>query len=165
MSDKMLSATEQAELDLRRKVWERVRETAKRFHQHPQDHGINKIIGDDAGRSSQTVGDWKHGRTPIPASVLATLSAKYQVSVRYLSCYTDNPDMSTPPDQVAIRAKALELVEQAISKASMEVTSEEAARVGARMFVTAQEMLTNGESNATILGTLIYLAEGQEPND
>lgn len=157
MSAQQPSSPSPAEVEERKRVWERIKATAQQYHDHHQDHGINTKIARDAGRSSQTVGDWKHARTPVPPSVLATLAAKYQVSASYLACLTNDPEQTTPPDEADLRARMLDLVEQAIAKSDTDVSG----MTGALMSSKALEMLHDGESNATILGTLIYMAEGQ----
>lgn len=149
------------EMETRRKVWERVKEKAQAVHRHPQEHGINSKIATDAGRSPQTVGDWKHGRTPIPPSVLATLAAKYEVSVRYLACMTDDPNPNAPTDEAELRARALEHVEDAIGRAQVTVDG----LTGAKMYSLALDMLRQGTPGDSILGKLIYVAEGREDRE
>lgn len=147
------------EMEARKRVWERIKKRAQEVHQHPSDHGINTKIGDDAGRSSQTVGDWKHGRTPVPPSVLVALASKYGVSARYLSCETDDPQQIEPIADADLKILALEMVEEALARATLNEAIE--PMVGARLAMTAYEMLKQGSSKSTILGKLIYEAEGR----
>lgn len=147
------------EMEARKRIWERIKSRAQDFHQHPSDHGINTKIGTDAGRSSQTVGDWKHGRTPVPPSVLIALASKYGVSARYLACKTDDPHQDEPLPDADLKVLALEMVEEALTRAAVKDNIDPMA--GARLAMSAYEMLKKGASRTTILGTLIYHAEGR----
>lgn len=147
------------EMEARKKVWARIHSRAKEVHQHPSDHGINTKIAADAGRSSQTVGDWKHGRTPVPPSILVSLAEKYGVSARYLAGKTDDPTQREPVSDSKLKVLALEMVEEALERANVEETIE--PMVGAHLAMAAFEMLKQGKPRSTILGTLIYQAEGR----
>ncbi|MFI0474649.1 hypothetical protein ACGLWX_18205 [Halomonas sp. HMF6819] len=147
------------EMEARRQVWERIKATAQRVHNHPSDHGINTKIANDADRASQTVGDWKHGRSPIPPSAIAALAKKYNVSPLYLACETNDPTQLQPIDEAELKILALELVEEALARAS-EVESLDPIQ-GAKLAMTAYEMARAGHPRATILGYLIYEAEGR----
>ena len=151
------------EMETRKRVWERIKTCAQEVHQHPSDHGINTKIAADAGRSSQTVGDWKHGRTPVPPSVMVALAHKYGVSARYLACKTDDPQQSEPVAESDLTVMALEMVEEALVRATLDAAID--PMVGARLAMTAFEMLKKGQSKSNILGKLIYEAEGRSDAD
>lgn len=144
MADKSLPETDRA------LTWERVKKAAQEHHRHPKDHGINKIIGDDADRSSQTVGDWKYGRAPIPVAVLAKLAALYGRSTGYLAGYTDDPTPATPADKAALRAKMVALVEDVVTQLNPNADP----KLVIAMCDMALDMLQEGKPEETILGTL-----------
>lgn len=131
-------------------VWERVMKAAQEHHRHPKEHGINKRISDDADRSSQTVGDWKHGRAPIPISVLAKLAALYGRSTAYLAGYTDDPTPTTPADKAAQRAKMVALVEDVVTQLNPNADP----KLVIRMCDLALDMLQEGSAEETIIGAL-----------
>lgn len=150
MPNKRPEPPNEATLRERKLVWERVKKTAQAHHDHPKDHGINMLIGEDAGRASQTVGDWKHGRIPIPASVMARLAAKYGVSARYLECLTDDPTQAHAPAQAMIRAKMVELVEDVVQQ--LDPNADPA--LVTELCGIALEMIQEGKAEETILGSL-----------
>lgn len=138
-------------------VWERVKKVAQEFHEHPQERGISKLISIDADQSAQYVSDWKAGRSPIPMATLTKLAGTYGVSAGYLAGFTDDPTPRVSRDESKLSAKMAELVELAIAKSSEPVDTSSATRLCS----IAIQMLMSGEKEATILGTLIYEAEGR----
>lgn len=138
-------------------VWERVKQVAQDFHDHPKERGVSKLIAIDAEQSPQYVSDWKAGRSPIPMATLTKLAAKYGVSAGYLAGFTEDPTPRISRDESKLSAKMAELVERAIEKSSEPVD----ALITTHLCRLAIEMLMNGEKDTTILGTLIYEAEGR----
>tara|TARA_R110002012_G_scaffold116868_3_gene264667 strand:+ start:5962 stop:6429 length:468 start_codon:yes stop_codon:yes gene_type:complete len=138
-------------------VWERVKQTAQKFHDHPKERGVSKLIAIDADQSPQYVSDWKAGRSSIPMATLTKLAALYGVSAGYLAGFTDDPAPRISRDESKLATKMAELVERAIEKSSDPVDT----AVATRLCSVAIQMLLKGEKDAAILGTLIYEAEGR----
>lgn len=138
-------------------VWERVKEVAQKFHDHPKERGVSKLIAIDAGQSPQYVSDWKAGRSPIPMATLSKLAATYGVSAGYLAGFTEDPTPKISRDEAKLTTRMADLVERAIEKSSEPVNT----TVATRLCGIAIQMLMDGEKDATILGTLIYEAEGR----
>lgn len=141
----------------RKLVWERVQQIAQKFHDHPKQRGVSKLIAMDAGQSPQYVSDWKAGRSPIPMATLTKLAATYGVSTGYLAGFTDDPTPKISRDEATLASRMAELVERAIEKSSEPVDTMAATRLCG----IAIQMLLKGEKDAAILGTLIYEAEGR----
>jgi transcriptional regulator with XRE-family HTH domain len=138
-------------------IWERVKQVAQKFHGHPKERGVSKLIAMDADQSPQYVSDWKAGRSPIPMATLTKLAAIYGVSTGYLAGFTNDPTPKITRDESKLAAQMAELVERAIEKSSEPVDTTKATRLCG----IAIRMLLKGEKDAAILGTLIYEAEGR----
>lgn len=151
------------EMEARKKVWERIKAIAKEVHGHPSDHGINTKIAADADRASQTVGDWKHGRSPVPPSAIATLAKKYKVSALFLAGETDDPAQQKHIADADLKIASLEMVEEALARANGTDTLHPIQ--GAKLAMTAYEMIKAGQPRSMILGRLIYEAEGRADDD
>lgn len=138
-------------------VWERVKQAAQQFHNHPKERGVSKLIAMDADQSPQYVSDWKAGRSPIPMATLTKLSATYGVSTGYLAGFTNDPTPRISRDESKLATQMAALVERAIEKSSEPVDT----TMATRLCGIAIQMLLKGEKEAAILGTLIYEAEGR----
>ncbi|WP_249976100.1 hypothetical protein [Vreelandella olivaria] len=136
-------------------VWERVKSCAQKYHGHPIERGIMKLIAIDAQTSPQYVSDWKAERSPIPMAKLTKLADLYKVGVGYLAGFTDSPDQAAPQDASEINVVMAALVERAIEKSSRPVDAKKATKLCS----IAISMLSKGENQAYILGTLINEAE------
>ncbi|MDC8443736.1 helix-turn-helix transcriptional regulator [Halomonas aquamarina] len=134
-----------------------MKKAAQAFHEHPQERGISKLIAIDAELSPQYVSDWKAGRSPIPMSTLAKLATLYGVSSGYLAGFTEDPAPKVTRNDAVLGAKMAELVERAIEKSSEPVDT----KMATKLCQIAIQMLSGGEKDATILGTLINIADGR----
>ncbi|MCP1313005.1 MULTISPECIES: hypothetical protein [unclassified Halomonas] len=139
-------------------VWERVKRSAQKHHEHPGERGIMKLIAIDAKTSAQYVSDWKSLRSPIPMAKLTALADLYGVSVSYLSGFSSDPNQGAPQDTPELNIIMAALVERAIEKSSEPVDAKKATQLCA----TAIKMLSNGDNHAYILGTLINEAENHD---
>lgn len=134
----------------RAQVWERIESAALKYHKLTQTHGVYTRIAEDVGRSSQTVADWKSGRSPVPKHAVTRLSEVYGVSAAYLLCLVDTPN--PPPDlsQRVLRERMDEMVNQVIDRVNVEVP----ARAAIQMCDTALTGLLEGRDEAYIYGAL-----------
>lgn len=136
----------------RKKVWQRLESAAAEHYGYAKGkrHGINTIIGLDASRSPQSVGDWKAGRSPIPQVVIERLADTYHVSVPYLLCLSDlrTPEANIDPQGMSSRMDAM------VNTMLKRLTVELPARVVVELCNLAMRDVMAGEDEATIYGNM-----------
>ncbi len=143
----------------RAQIWERVKKAAQAHHEHPQDRGIASLIAIDSGKTAQFVSDWKHGRAPIPMATLTKLAGIYGVSTSYLACLTDQPEATAPSDEVEMRSKMVELVEDVVAQLNPNAMPS----LVIEMCNLCLGMLKNGDSEELILGALYKKMRAADP--
>jgi transcriptional regulator with XRE-family HTH domain len=143
----------------RGQIWSRLETIAFLHYKLEHKHGLNTRIAKDAARSSQTVGDWKSGRSPIPKRVIERLAEHYGVSVAYLLCLSDTPEPRLDLSQKVVRERMNEMVNNVLDRLNVELPG----KAVIPLCETALSGLVEGQTEACIYGAIFMQVMALSP--
>lgn len=150
-----------SEEEEKRLVWERILESALKYHRREKVYGMQKVIAQDSGAGTAAVSKWAKGKSKPERETLRKLADLYGVSMAWLSGREGVPSgdgQYGPPDQ--LMRSAADITELVVSELLPEGNADQFINVMRR----AHDLLLSGMDENAARGQL-FLEVAQQKRE